>query len=282
MLMRMLNQMNNQACQIKSFLCVMILMAGLGFSGLAQAQVEVQLNVGGQYGDLNLADLAPNVLQSQDSKLSWDVGLDGLYRLPMHDKFAVGLRYRYAFLTEQDYNATPTPRSTSPEGETSEASQTPESDGGEQAAPDSDAQQAVTVDPAEGTLGKYGYNYHRIALLLNYRFLNEAEGLFAGLVVGVDLWKKLTLNVGATSTFPQLNNTRWIHQGLSGQLGVEAGYKVNQNFHVRAEIGYNYLPFNDWTLEDGETENAPGVTADDSKLDLSGFYLTLGVGWFFG
>lgn len=283
----MLKHLRNKTNQIKALCTIMIFAMGVGFTSLAQAQVELGVHGGLHYGGVDLQELtATNPLANQESKMSWELGADGLYRLPTHDKFAIGLRWQYGWLPEADYASTTagaaaagTPPQAPAEQQAPPAEQQLRAQEAEAEVPAS--QEAVSEEQPSTQLGKYEYSYHRFALLLNYRFLNEAEGFFAGVVAAVDVWKQLRLGVNVFSPGLGLNNKLWLWESITGQIGLEAGYKVNANLLVRAELGWNHLPINKWERAADDRDQNPQFN-ENSKADFSGFYFKAGIGYFFG
>ena len=115
----------------------------------------------------------------------------------------------------------------------------------------------------------YKFTTHRIALLVNYRF--HIDQFFVGVVLGLDAWKyfKLSGEEGSDNYFATSKQFLW--NRLSGQLGLEFGFMPTFNFLFKLEAGYDLFSFNDFEKE-----------PDDNKMNLNGFYITLGIGLLFG
>ena len=249
--------------QMKKVIYLAVFLVGLSFSSLAWGNAEISAHFGMKFGSkLNLQEITTSNLWPDQTNQSFHLGADVLYRHMMGDtgSFGVGARYRFAFTGSRDF------------------------EGIAQAAADQ----------------KYQFNHHRVALLLNYRF--HMDQFFIGPVVGLDIWKSLSFSwtPGANErpsgddpdTYFRSNQFLW--DQITGQLGLELGYKPTDNLLVKLEAGYDLSSFgdlkcetpnqNEETCTNGNTlvREGTGEDADTEKLKLDAFYVTLGIGWFFG
>ena len=234
------------------------------FASLAQGDMEISGHFGMKFGStINLDEI---VRESQN----WDVnqknrtfhlGEDLIYRLVMENaSLGIGVRYRFAFTGERDFEGT-----------------------------DSNTQRGEN-----DTDDKYQFNHHRVALLANYRF--HFDHFFIGPVLGIDIWKYLkytdTDENGGSTTAHELSSSQFLWDQISGQLGVELGYKITRNILVKLEAGYDLSGFssleckmNSSQCDDNVLENRSSDENDANQsktLKLSGFYATLGIGLVFG
>ena len=190
-------------------------------------------------------------------------GLDATYgNVPVNDKsFGLGLRYRFAFTGEKDYE--------------------------------------IAI---ENDNDKYKFIHHRVALLANYRF--HFDQFFVGPVLGIDIWKYFKLsvmNVGNNDNRRfEITSSQFLWNNITGQLGLEVGYKITDNLLVKLEAGYDLSSFGfsgeefcKSAVENNALRNCNGqnpIQMDGTgesarskeKLKLNAFYFTLGIGWFFG
>ena len=252
--------------QMKKFIYLMVFLVSLSFSNFAQGQgAEISGHFGMKFGsELNLKEIGSTNSGWEDQKsMPLHFGADAIYRHMMNEtgSFGVGLRYRLALTGEKDF------------------------DNGTARADDDD---------------KYKFTHHRIALLLNYRF--HFDQFFVGPVLGVDVWKALKLSMmnqgDETGTNSEVRSNQFLWNQITGQLGLELGYKATDNLFVKLEAGYDLSSFGDLeckyasnaggTLEECKNTNTllsvtgTGDDAKTKKLKLNGFYATLGIGWFFG
>ena len=250
--------------QMKKFIYLIVFLVSLSFSNFAQGQgAEVSGHFGMKFGsELNLTKIinAAHINDWSDQKnMPFHLGLDTVYRHMMNEagSFGVGLRYRFAFTGEKDF------------------------------------------DHGTNANDKYNFTHHRVALLLNYRF--HMDQFFVGPVLGLDVWKylKFSYNGGTAGTDRSFDFTsnQFLWNRLSGQAGLELGYKATDNLFVKLEAGYDLSQFSNLeckttlgsasSAECSTTTIAPNPLrdaddADYEPLKLNGFYATLGIGWFFG
>ena len=257
--------------QMKKVIYLGVFLIGFSVSSLAWGGAEVSAHFGMNFGSkINLHELTDNNSLWQDQKnMPFHFGLDAVYRHMMNEtgSFGVGLRYRLAFIGEKDFELT----QGQPEG------------------------------PA--TSDKYKFTHHRIALLANYRF--HMDQFFVGPVIGIDVWKSLMFSVtGLNNANYEFTSSQFLWNNITGQFGLEFGYKATENLLVKLEAGYDLSSFgfkgNDSckrSTGDAEPSNEcggnniierkSGLAADvefesEHKLKLNAFYVTLGIGWFFG
>ena len=249
--------------QIKQFVYFIIFLVSLSFSSFAQGNMEISGHFGMKFGStLNLDEI---VREAQD----WDVdqknrafhfGEDLIYRIMMENvSLGIGVRYQFAFTGQRDFEGTGTDQ----RGENDEDD-------------------------------KYEFNHHRVALLVSYRFY--FDHFFVGPVIGLDIWKYLRYTDinedNSGTTVYELTSNQLLWNQISGQLGLELGYRVTHNLLVKLEAGYDLSGFSDLKckMNGGECgndvlENRSTDEEDANKsktLKLNGFYAALGVGLFFG
>ena len=130
------------------------------------------------------------------------------------------------------------------------------------------------------------FTTHRIALLLNYRFVMKQ--VFVGAMLGLDIWKSLKFlenfgdDVRLSGTIIQrleMKSNHFVWNRLGGQLGLEFGIMPTSNFLFKLETGYDILSFSDSELE---YHNYDAVMRDEAKISFNSFYITLGIGVLFG
>ena len=261
--------------QMKKLMYLAVFLVSLSFTSFAQGNAEISAHFGMKFGSkLNLQEITTD---NQDSTLGIDqknmplhFGADALYRHMMNDtgSFGVGLRYRFAFTGEKDFDATSS---------------------------------ADTSGIRDDENDKYKFTHHRVALLANYRF--HIGQFFVGPVIGIDIWKSLKFSVtglGATTGHSyEFTSNQFLWNQITGQAGLELGYKVTDNLLAKLEIGYDLSSFSNLkckmaTGDNDLTECAAGGnhplemegTGEDAEsknaFKLGGFYATLGIGWFFG
>ena len=247
--------------QMKNFIYLAVFLVSLGFSNLAWGNAEISAHFGLKLGTtLNLGEITLDENNFVDQKSTpFQLGADALYRHMMGDtgSFGVGIRYRFALTGEKDYGAT-----------------------------------TIGTD-------KYKLNHHRIALLANYRF--HFNQFFVGPVLGIDVWKSLAfygIDVpGSGDGEHKFSSNQFLWNQISGQLGLELGYKVTDNLLVKLEGGYDLSSFSDLECRfkgrSSETdavctpnplriERGGSDSIETEKFKLNAFYATLGIGWFFG
>ena len=180
-------------------------------------------------------------INTQEKNQPWHLGADLLYRYLMENvSRGLGLRYRFGFQGERETEV-------------------------------------------NGITAKYKFITHRIVLLASYRF--PVDQLFVGFVFGLDIWKSIKfsedflgngVNIKGTSVKKsEIRSNQFVWNQLSGQLGLEFGFIVGSNFLMKLETGYDLFSFDDLELEyDGIDQEAP----DENKMNLNGFYITLGIG----
>ena len=253
--------------QMKKFIYLLVFLVGLSFSSSAWSNAEISGHFGMKFGSkLNLDEVTTVSSLADQKNMPFHFGADALYRHMMNEtgSFGVGLRYRFAFTGERDVK---------------DAS-------GNDTPSDSD---------------KYKFIHHRIALLANYRF--HMDQFFVGPVIGIDIWKSLRFSYINTRTGGSgasqedetyIKSNQFLWNQISGQLGLELGYKATENLLVKLEAGYDLSSFGDLKCNSpaDDTEAAckerflvkegTGENAETKKLNLNGFYATLGIGWFFG
>ena len=251
--------------QMKKIIYLAVFLVGFSFSSSAWSNAEVSAHFGMKFGSkLNLQEVGRSSLEWVDQKnMPLHFGADVLYRHMMNDtgSFGVGLRYRFALTGEKDF--------------------------------DNRTGRADDDD-------KYKFTHHRVALLLNYRF--HIDQFFVGPVLGVDVWKSLMFSImnqgDATGTNSEVRSRQFLWNQITGQAGLEFGYNVTDNFLVKLEAGYDLSSFGDLKCKQASnvgstltectnTDTLLNVTGtgedvETEKLKLSGFYATLGIGWFFG
>ena len=255
--------------QMKKFIYLIVFLVGLSFSSSAWSNAEISGHFGMKFGSkVNLKELTGDnaAVWVDQRNMPLHFGLDVAYRHMMNEtgSFGVGLRYRLALTGERDYDYTPS--------------------GG------------------QNENDKYKFTHHRVALLLNYRF--HMDQFFVGPVLGVDVWKSLLFSVTSLgSNNYEFKSNQFLWNQITGQFGLELGYKVTENLLVKLEAGYDLSSFGfkgkDYCKTSTGTadptnncttdiiERKSGLSATDEfesehKLKLNGFYATLGIGWFFG
>ena len=120
---------------------------------------------------------------------------------------------------------------------------------------------------------KYKFTTHRMALLTNYRVYIDQS--FTGIIFGLDIWKYFKFSTNEDSNDSEiLTSHQFLWNRISGQLGLEFGFMASSNFFFKLETGYDWLSFTHFELENQDEE--------DTKVGLNGFYITLGIGLFFG
>ena len=254
--------------QMKKFIYLGVFLVSLSFTSFAQGNAEISAHFGMKFGSkLNLQEIVhPNHLNdySDQDNMPFNLGADILYRHMMSDSgsFGVGARYRWAFIGERDFDHV-----------------------------------------GNNENDKYKFNHHRVALLLNYRF--HMDSFFVGPVLGIDIWKHLRFayigGAAAGDRTTEFHSSQFLWDQITGQLGLELGYKATDNFFVKLEAGYDLSRFNDLECKTGLGDSnvqdcesgstgAPnpllgtfdGDDFESETLKLNAFYVTLGIGWFFG
>lgn len=240
---------------LKKIIYFSILFCGLGFSSLSHGNVEVSAFFGGNWhhSDLELSGITQNTTTwpNQTPGISFDMGGDILYRLPMQNRaLGLGLRYGHTntFVGKEHQDA--------------------------------------SENPTQGR--EFKFNAHRIALLANYRFLNNPKGLLLGGLVEIGVFRMTNY----TETLNENDDLKLSHNQFwppAFAVAIEAGWRINPKFHVKAEIGYRYHTFGGEGLEcEGNACTGAGVdtegkfSEDANSLNLSAIYGTLGIGFYFG
>ena len=262
--------------QIKKVIYLTIFLVSLSFSNFALGNVEVAGHFGMKFGSqLNLREITTpsqkDFLGIDQKNMPFHLGLDAIYgNVPVNDKsFGLGLRYRFAFAGERDFDGTSA----------------------------ENTRGGVREDEDD----TYKFTHHRVALLANYRF--HFDQFFVGAVLGIDIWKHLKfsatgLGPGTNANSYELTSNQFLWNQISGQLGLEAGYKITENLLAKLEVGYDLSRFSNLKckiargtntaltdcLEQGGGNNPLEMEGDESKntFKLDAFYFTLGIGWFFG
>ena len=254
--------------QMKNFIYLAVFLVSLGFSNLAWGNAEISAHFGMKFGSkLNLSEVTTINSLADQANMPFHFGADALYRhMMMGDtgSFGVGVRYRFAFNGEKDVKD-------------------------------------ASGNDTPGDSDKYKFNHHRIALLLNYRF--HMDQFFVGPVLGLDIWKSLKfsyINTRSGSGTSQEDETyiksnQFLWDQITGQLGLELGYKATDNLLVKLEAGYDLSSFGDLKCNSPRDtdeaackerflvkEEGTDEDAKTKKLKLNAFYVTLGIGWFFG
>ena len=248
--------------QMKKVIYLAVFLVGLSFSSSAWGSAEVSAHFGVKFGSkLNLNEIGTNWIDQKHQ--SFHFGADTLYRLMVGDtgSFGVGLRYRFAFTGEKNYEGTTT---------------------------------ASNDD-------KYKFTHHRIALLANYRFHIDHffVGPVLGIDIWKSLMFSHRDGDGAAATNTEMKSNQFLWNNITGQIGLEFGYQVTDNLLIKLEGGYDLSSFgfsgedrckvgtsdtematcsNNLLNMESNDENAKSV----NKLRLNAFYATLGIGWFFG
>ncbi len=213
-------------------------------SHVAYGNIEFSGHFGKKLGGKVSISNAVISLNTVQKNQPWHLGADVFYRNPMQDaSLGLGLRYRFDFQGEKEAES-------------------------------------------NDITGKYKFTTHRIAFLTNYRFLMDQ--FFVGAIFGLDIWKSVKfpedfgngVSVGGTNVKKmETRSNQFLWDQLTGQLGVEFGFMPTSNFLFKLEAGYDLFSFTDLEVEyDGTDREVP----DDNKMNLNGFYITLGVGVFFG
>ena len=252
--------------QIKNFIYLAVFLVGFSFSSFALGNFELSGHFGMKLGSqLNLDEVIQDTEDwgVNQKNRPWHFGADLFYRQMMEGgSLGIGFRYRLAFTGQKDFEGT---------GDSSR--------GGED---DDD---------------KYKFSHHRVALLANYRF--HINQFFVGPILGIDVWKSLkytdTNEENDNTTTYELSSNQFLWNQISGQIGLEIGYKITNNFLVKLEGGYDLSGFSGLKCKTGEDladdcdddvlkpKGTGDEDADKTKtFKLSGFYAALGIGWFFG
>ena len=259
--------------QIKNLIYLIVFFWGLSASSFTLDNTEVSAHLGIKFGSrLNLREITRSnqnePLGRNQANRSFHLGLDVIYKNIIKDiivdntGLALGLRYRLAFTGERNFDGT---------GST------------------------------DGNIGnnqndKYKFTRNRIALLANYRF--HVDQFFIGPVLGIDIWKSLKFSAtnlgGSGGNSYEFISRQFLWSQITGQLGVEGGYKINENLFAKLEIGYDLSRFSNLKCKMTESNNAlTGCIESNNPLEMEGaksahtfrfdaLYVTLGVGWRFG
>ncbi len=126
-------------------------------------------------------------------------------------------------------------------------------------------------DPDSATGSLYG-SFTRTSLLINKRLINTLIYLGPMLSIGFQNEAKTEFTVAGTVTKYKASS------GFTAGIGAEAGVKL-MFLRLGAELGYLYAPLGN--LKDDATGNDATIGGKTPKLDLSGVYanVTLGFGF---
>lgn len=208
--------------------CISILLLLINFE-YAQGGLEIMPH-GGAYWDAEKPhnEIVPPERQiAEDNKFTWTLGADVIYRIPLssinNERWGVGLRYQYHALGKKVIKS-----------ET--ALQTPE----EAITEDDVEAREATTEPIDIT---NEIIEQRVAVLINYRFVNQNQFFLGGLVL-LDLWRSIHFRAdcedipdGACLEDDTIHE--WIvKDGVRVQLGLEAGIKFSHAL-IKSEIGYD-------------------------------------------
>lgn len=245
------------------------------------------------YGNHNYQDqFSSNYMRPQKlgDKMPWVMGGDIIYRIQTIKGLGLGIRYQYMYASEERnilfFNLNPK------------------------------------------------LNTHRIGFLVNYRHILTGgdDGAFIGVILSLDIFRHAVIGLGLSGPFlsdqqqPQdgldihigddpnrypsgtdlnigteLKASNWIG---TGQLALEAGFKLASGFLMKIEAGYSLYSFynmetslsiggNRYPLNqppggidiDIGNSHRPrpgdGVFFPNMKANLSSFYITLGIGFSF-
>lgn len=106
---------------------------------------------------------------------------------------------------------------------------------------------------------------HRVAILANYRW-HFNESFFLGPLLGIDVFRSIKYELLMHDVLDPFEVN--ISQSLgTGQLGIEAAFKITPLLLIKAEAGYRLLYFNENVGE-----------SDERKWDMSGLYALVGMG----
>ena len=255
---------------IKHSIYLAIFVIILSFTSLVWGNTEISGHLGMKFGSrLNLREITARqekeALGVNQKNMPFHFGLDVTHKIITVNtkRLALGLRYRFAFTGGRDFDWTNSENTT----------------GG-----DAD--------------DEYKFAHNRLALLVNYRFY--IDQFFVGPILGIDLWKYLkfsvtNLGIGAGNSY-ELTSNQFLWNKITGQLGVEGGYKINENLLVKLEIGYDLSRFSDLKCKLGLSSTALTdctQEGNNNPLEMEGnksantfrfdaLYVTLGIGWLFG
>ncbi len=231
---------------------------------------EVSTHLGMKFGSrLNLREITRSYqnesLGRNQTNRSFHLGLDVIYKNVIKDiivnntSLALGLRYRLTFTGERDFDGT------------------------------------GAANIGNNQSDKYKFTHNRVALLANYRF--HIDQFFVGPVLGLDIWKRLkfsAINLYGSSSY-ELTSNQFLWNQITGQLGVEGGYKINEKLFAKLEIGYDLSRFSNLKCKmsiggNSTLTNCIGpsnpLEMEDAKsantFRFDALYVTLGIGWFFG
>ena len=224
--------------QLKSFFYIGLLLSVIIFSKSTHASMEITAYGGkGLFHTTNTENANPALKTVREEGPAWIVGFDVVYRSMMsNSKCGIGLRYQHNFIKEASH----------------------------------------------GQRQKLNFDSNRFAILGSYRFITPVDdtdtGLFLGVLGAWDIFRSTSIKVDAgesrsESAF-EITRSQWL--GLTGQVGLEVGFKLTSNFFVRGEVGYSLYGFSDLKCSD---DNVCGENLDE--LGSSSVYGTFGIGWFF-
>lgn len=265
----------------KNTLCLAISFYLIG-GGVALANFEVSPHIGMSFKEGVTYDAEIlGINSSVDYKTSgrtWLFGLDALYNfsLTTNQSLGVGLRYQ----PSRTYDG---------------ASET----------------SAPLDDGMEWTRRLAGTIWtHRVAILTNYRW-HFNESFFLGPLLGIDVFRSLKAETSEEVSASGINEIKGSGFLGTGQIGIEAGFKITPLFFIKAEVGYRLLHYDDLEIcrgdgqcssisdfamnqadrgVNGETGDTSNLTEDmeqatrsllgnvNFRLDMSGLYALLGIG----
>lgn len=218
-----------------------LLLSIMSFSSLTHANMEITAYGGKGFFHTNTETESPSPALNtvKDEGPAWIFGLDVVYRsITADSNCGIGIRYQHNFIKRAAH--------------------------------------------AQGQ--QLNFDSNRFAILGSYRFITPADdadtGLFLGVLGAWDIFRSTSIKVDAGSSRSEaafeITNDQWF--GLTGQVGLEVGYKWTSNFFIRGEVGYSLYGFSN--LDCSDDDNRCG-DLNNEKLGLSSVYGTLGIGWFF-
>ena len=184
---------------------------------------------------------------------AWHFGVDGLYRMSINENSSFGIGPRYRFHLKGESNSS----------------------------------SATTVGTTFSTSTSRKYNNHRLTLLTNYRY-EMMESLFMGAILGIDVWKYLSIggeelaSDGGNSN-ADITSSEFLWNNFTAQLGIEIGYKITPNLLMKLEGGYDLLSFKKCSVSISGNVNGNANRVDCGVIGeaFDGVYATVGVGYHF-
>lgn len=229
--------------------CLMAILCVFGFSQFALATVDIAVYIGLSINkQIKFSDFDQRLNDSEAKP--WMIGGDLFYQLPV-PRLSAGLRYQYDFISDGEYHTNRNSTSVSP----------------------------------------YDLGLHRAMFIVNYKVLDidseSQEGPFLGILFGVDVYKYMDFKFGeptvvqTTNDVESLTSHGWLGiSPLSGQAGLEFGFKWTQGFFMKGEVGYSLLAFDNLKCDRKDCrENDPNLSKKQIKLHAP--YVILGAGWSF-